>query len=455
MAERNAVIVGAGIGGLAAAQAVAADFDNVTIVERDVLTPDTSSRNGVRHGHHYHGLVGQELFARLFPGILDKMEERGAPRVDMTADVRASYFGNQLLCESTGLQALMTSQPFLEKHLRNEVASLSNVSIFDRCTAGRIITASKNRHVTGIHVSFHETPDTSPQLFPADLVVDATGRAARARTWLSDLGLARPIEESTAIRCTYTTCHFSAPPDAFGPQRTIVAGPTPQCPRGFFLAAQEDSRWVFSLFGYGPENKPSNNLDEFLTYSRDIVPPDVWDAMRQLQPDDQIVSFHYPATRRLHYQRHHNMPEGLVCVGDSLCTTSPIYGAGMTMAAMQALILKECLRDHPRELQGRFHRKVYNTMRPIWHFTRIADSVMPGVSKRPEFVNRLVGKLMTSTTAAAAHDLDVMTAIVKALTFNGSPSKLLKPKILHSIVAEIFRKSHDGPRVNVPTRLRR
>jgi 2-polyprenyl-6-methoxyphenol hydroxylase-like FAD-dependent oxidoreductase len=45
---RRAVIIGAGIGGLSPAGALAACFEQIIILERDRLTPAAEARSGIR-----------------------------------------------------------------------------------------------------------------------------------------------------------------------------------------------------------------------------------------------------------------------------------------------------------------------------------------------------------------------------------------------------------------------
>ena len=54
---RLAVVVGAGIGGLAAAGALAPYFERVEILERDRVTAAVASRSGTPQDRHPHGLL--------------------------------------------------------------------------------------------------------------------------------------------------------------------------------------------------------------------------------------------------------------------------------------------------------------------------------------------------------------------------------------------------------------
>ena len=54
---KRAVVIGAGIGGLAMAGALAQYFEQVEILERDRLTGSAASRSGTPQDRHPHGLL--------------------------------------------------------------------------------------------------------------------------------------------------------------------------------------------------------------------------------------------------------------------------------------------------------------------------------------------------------------------------------------------------------------
>ncbi|MGC1891950.1 MAG: NAD(P)-binding protein, partial [Stellaceae bacterium] len=60
---RRAVVVGAGIGGLSMAGALAKYFERVEIFERDSLFPSGGSRSGTPQDRHPHGLLAGGLRA--------------------------------------------------------------------------------------------------------------------------------------------------------------------------------------------------------------------------------------------------------------------------------------------------------------------------------------------------------------------------------------------------------
>src|SRR5271154_2038324 len=82
---KHAIVIGAGMGGLMAARALADHYDEVTIFERDALPDSPEPRKGVPQGRHSHGLLarGREILEQLFPGFTEQIVNQGA----MTADI--------------------------------------------------------------------------------------------------------------------------------------------------------------------------------------------------------------------------------------------------------------------------------------------------------------------------------------------------------------------------------
>jgi hypothetical protein len=77
---RQAVVIGAGIAGLAAAGALSDHFEQVVVLERDSLSDGPVHRPGTPQSRHAHGLLvgGQRALSSLFPGFERDLVEAGA-----------------------------------------------------------------------------------------------------------------------------------------------------------------------------------------------------------------------------------------------------------------------------------------------------------------------------------------------------------------------------------------
>ena len=77
---RRAVVIGAGLGGLTAARALADHFEQVTVIERDQLPSEPTQRAGIPQGRHAHALLGggQRALEELFPGFVHDLAGAGA-----------------------------------------------------------------------------------------------------------------------------------------------------------------------------------------------------------------------------------------------------------------------------------------------------------------------------------------------------------------------------------------
>ena len=78
---KQAVVIGAGIGGLTAAGALADCFDQVVVLERDTLPSEPTHRAGTPQARHVHGLLlsGQRALSELFPGFEQRISRGREP----------------------------------------------------------------------------------------------------------------------------------------------------------------------------------------------------------------------------------------------------------------------------------------------------------------------------------------------------------------------------------------
>src|SRR3954451_3408819 len=86
--REHAIIIGASMGGLFAAAAVAPHFERVTVLERDELPAEAAQRRGVPQGRHAHGFQpgGLRALEELLPGLTARMVAGGARSGDISGD---------------------------------------------------------------------------------------------------------------------------------------------------------------------------------------------------------------------------------------------------------------------------------------------------------------------------------------------------------------------------------
>src|SRR5208283_5271639 len=216
----HAVVLGASMGGLLAARVLADFFGTVTVVERDVLPDGPAVRRGVPQGRHVHVLLarGAQILDEFFPGLLDELVAAGAPVWDdgELSELHLSFGGHEMLrsgkiaLEPKALAVYLPSRPFLECHVRRRLQAITNVTILDgHDAAGLTSTADRNR-VTGVRVVNRDSG--AERELTADVVMDATGRAAHTPALLDGLGYGRPVEDHIVMHTTYVSQLLRIPP---------------------------------------------------------------------------------------------------------------------------------------------------------------------------------------------------------------------------------------------------
>jgi len=208
MPFEHAVVLGGSIAGLLAAAALSESFEQVTIVDRDLLAVDgpeaLRSRKGVPHGDQIHHMLslGSERIDSLLPGFDDELLEHGCQRYDPTADFAQYANGRWQLRVHSDMRITCFQRPLLEWVMRQRVFRLDNIAVHRGLAAG-LLSSPDGRRVIGVTLE-----NSSEDRLIADLVVDATGRTSSATKWLDVLGYDKP--RSRCCACTWGTRRFSS-----------------------------------------------------------------------------------------------------------------------------------------------------------------------------------------------------------------------------------------------------
>jgi 2-polyprenyl-6-methoxyphenol hydroxylase-like FAD-dependent oxidoreductase len=430
----RAVVLGASMAGLLAARVLADAYGQVTVIDRDELPEAGAHRRGVPQGRHLHGLLarGQQALEELLPGLTAELIAQGAPAGDMLADTRLYLSGHRLRQARTGLVVLCASRPVLEGHVRARVRAIPNLRFLDRCDILGLAATADGRRVTGVRV-LRRADGSAAQLLGADLVVDATGRGARTPMWLEALGYPRPRQEQVRIGLGYASRTYRLPADALAGDLAVLQAATPGHPRTGGLQRLEGDRWMLTLGGILGDHPPTD-ADGFLEFARSLRFPDIYETVRDAEPLDDPVSFRFPASVRHRYERLGRFPDGLLVVGDAVASFNPVYGQGMSVAALEALTLRRHLERGTRPQPRRFFADLARVVDVPWEIAAGGDLVFPEVQGRRTPKGRLLNAYITRLHAAAARDASLADAFVRVAGLVAPPQTLLHPRVAVRVV---------------------
>jgi 2-polyprenyl-6-methoxyphenol hydroxylase-like FAD-dependent oxidoreductase len=426
----HAAVIGASMGGLLAARALADHYNKVTIIDRDDLPAVFEPRKGVPQGRHAHGLLarGREVLDRLFPGLDEELVAEGALHGDIVDDCLWYNYGCYLKNASSELVGLLVSRPMLEGGIRRRLGRLSNIRLREQCDAVALELDSARGRVVGLRLRALTGGENREETVKADFVVDASGRGSRSPAWLESFGYAKPREETVQVDIGYRTRQYRRRPDHLGGKVALILGATSPQWRFGALLAQENDRWIVTLGGYFGDEAPSDDHG-FLEFARGLPKPEIYGVLRDAEPLSPLVSYHFRASLRRRYEELSRFPDGFLVYGDALCSFNPIYGQGMTVACLEALALGECLSSGLAGVSRRFFRKASKLIDTPWQIAVGGDLQHPKVQgARPlpvRFLNWYIGKLYS----AAQGDGELATTFLQVANLMQPPTALLKPQV--------------------------
>jgi 2-polyprenyl-6-methoxyphenol hydroxylase-like FAD-dependent oxidoreductase len=367
----HAIVIGASMAGLLAARVLSDHYERVTIIERDQLIDDTAARKGVPQGRHVHALLagGTAILGKYFPDLFGTLVKDGAVPLG-PSDIRRYQLGVRVAPVEAPIKALWQSRPFLEQHVRVALLARNNVKILDECSVTRL--RMYDERITGVILQYHH--EQREDELAADLVVDASGRGSRASQWLASLGYGQVEETNVTIDVGYASRIYRCPEQLPNDWKAlIILGTPPYNKRAGVVFPIEGGYWMVTLGGWLRDYPPDDDTG-FLDYARSLAQPDLYQAIKEAEPVSPIAVYRYAANRWRHYERLPRLPEGFIVMGDAVCAYSPVYGQGMSVAAIEAKTLDSCLREqqsgtkssHQINFPQRFQKAIAREIKAAW-----------------------------------------------------------------------------------------
>lgn len=435
----HAVVIGASVAGLLAASALSESYQQVTVYDRDTLPGEPGPRRGVPQSRQLHALHarGAQALNELMPGFREEMIDSGGIVADTQGDTHW-YLDDYLLKPApSGLEGITLSRPVLEWLIRSRVVKLPNVTITDATDVAGLATA--DGRVTGVRVRAARTPDAAEETVPADLVLDAAGRGSRAPVWLAELGF--PVPETSQVRAgvTYVCRSYTRDPKQLDGRFGSLVTPYPGKPRGGAVLRQEGDRFVVLLAGMVGTEPP---LDEagLLAYADSLACPDLASVMRESTPLSDPVKYTYPESTWRHYEALGSYLGGFLVAGDAFSSFNPVYGQGMTIAALEALALRGLLGSPAAaagDLERRYFRAAGKLVAEAWETSASSDLRFPEVKGKRRPGSALINAYSDKYRAAASVDPLLGRTFLRVANMIDKPTKLLSP----GHVLRVFRSA--------------
>ena len=433
--DDRAIVIGAGIAGLTAARVLSRRYPTVTVLDRDTLPHDASPRRGVPQSAQPHILLvaGRRELEVLFPGIEDELVAAGGVRFDTGTSLRVHRFGRTWPKSPTGLDLVAVTRPQLEAMIRARVAAQPGVAIRDQVAVSAL--AGRGDRVTGVVLDSGET-------LAAALVVDCTGRGARSDRWLGSLGLPPPVQLEVKVGVSYATrIYRRRPGDLPDGWQALFTLPTPPDQKASGLALPvEGDRWLIGIGGWHLTDPPTD-VASFEAFARALPDPLLAELIAHAEPLSDVESTKFPASRRRLFEKLDRLPAGYVALGDTICSFNPIYGQGMTCAALEATALGEALDRHQRTADAGTARDYYAAAAKIvgvpWQFATGGDFNYPETTGPRPRGTGLRNWYARRIAYASQIDPSVNQAFAEVQHLVSPPSILTRP----AFVARVLRQA--------------
>ena len=439
-APKRAVVIGGSLAGLLAARVLHDHFEEVWLLDRHPLTAGDEPRRATPHTRHTHALLarGRQAIEALFPGIGDEWLAAGGQLGDVGLQA-AFYAGRRRFAQARAdAQGLCLGRAAIEGVLRRRVLVLPRLRVVTGVDAQGLAGPLRGQRIDGLRWRPADDEARGPgAVLRAALVVDASGRASRLPKWLAELGHATPQEQQVQVDIRYATAYLKREPQHAPGLEAVITAATADHPVPSVLLSQEGDRWVVTLGGYGDDAPPLDRAG-FIARAQRSAPPELAAVVQDAEFVCEPFGYRFPHSQRRFYERL-RLPEGVLAIGDSICSFNPVFGQGMSVAACEAEALQAALSGGERKLAGRYFRAAARVVDIAWQTAVGADLAIPSVQGERPWPVRVINAYVAKVFDAAQQDAVVAVAFQRVSHLLAAPPSLMRPAIVARVLQARWR----------------
>ncbi|PGZ06256.1 glutamate synthase [Bacillus cereus] len=432
----KAIVIGGSMAGKLAAKVLSNTFEEVIILEAGEKWDGISHRKRVPQSNHPHVLLkgGEEALEELFPNITNELIKSGSIVNNFTRDLKWYQFGLWKQPFKGEMHMIQQSRSLLESHIQKRIEQVSNVITKYDMLVEELLVDEKLNKVYGINAKCLKTG--MKEEFHADIVVDASGFGSKSIEWLQAYNI-EVREEKVRIDLFYATRLFKLKENEELDCCNILMSPSfPENPYGVLIQTIEDNRYFVTFSGYANEKAPQTD-EEFYNFAENLLIPNVTDFLNRAEAITDIKTYKIPYQVRRRFDLVNNLPEGFLVIGDAQCRFDPVFGQGVSVAAMEAYQLQLLLQGRTKldkTFTQQFYKKAANIIETPW------DMTTTEISRHPKLKRELTSKqkfqlwYTKQIYRLSASDSDVYIRLVRVMNLIRSPFHLFHPKVLLAVL---------------------
>lgn len=430
------VVIGGSLAGKLAAKALSTTFKEVIIIEAGEKWDGKASRKRVPQSNHPHVLLkgGEKAIEELFPNITNELIEAGSIENNFTRDLKWHQFGLWKQPFIGEVQMIQQSRLLLEWHIQKRIDQILNITTKYETLVEGLLVDVKIHKVCGVKVKCLETG--MQEEIHADIIVDASGFGSKSIEWLREYNI-EVQEVKVRIDLFYTTKMFQLKENETLNCCNMLMSPSfPDNPYGVLIQTIEDNRYFVTFSGYANEKAPQTD-EEFYNFAENLSISNVTDFLNKAEAISHIKTYKIPYQVRRRFDLVNNLPERLLVVGDAHCRFDPVFGQGVSVAAMEAHQLQLLLQRRQKldkTFTQQFYKETAHIIQTPWEMTTTEISRHPQLKRELTIKQKFQLWYTKQIYQLSATDSDVYIRLVRVMNLIRSPFHLFHPKVLLAVL---------------------
>lgn len=278
--------------------------------------------------------------------------------------------------------------------------------------------------------------------------MDTGGRGSHAPRWLKELAFTPPEETSIGVDFAYASAKYRIRNYSELERLLFVFAPRPNYPKVGALEEIEGNVFHLTMSGRFGDYPPADERG-FLAFAKSLHSSKIYELVKDAERVTEITTYRFPTSVRRHYERLAAFPEGFLVLGDAIGSFNPVYGQGMSSAALQVQALQALLKERAQgteRLDGlapTFFTQAAEVVTAPWTLAANSDFAYPQTTgERPPDLDE-GAQYFGALEALSAEDVEVHILMTKVFNL-AEPLSALNAEPLRSRVLKRMQKHNDG-----------